>query len=78
VYDVRVAIGPVAAKPLRVPECEAMLEGQEPEEELLAHVAQAASSWCQPRDSELRGSGEYRRALAAVLVRRALERVAVA
>ena len=74
-YDVRVVIGPVADKPLRVPECEAMLEGQVPEGDLLAHVAQVAASSCQPRDSLLRGSGEYRRALAAVMVRRALERV---
>ena len=74
--DVRISIGPVAVKPLRVRQAEALLEGQAAGPRVIREAAELVASLCQPRDSLLRGSGEYRRALAAVLVRRALERVA--
>ncbi|MDI7277866.1 MAG: xanthine dehydrogenase family protein subunit M, partial [Anaerolineae bacterium] len=51
-------------------------EGQEPTAEAIREAAELAASLCRPRDSLLRGSAEYRRALVAVMVRRALERVA--
>jgi CO/xanthine dehydrogenase FAD-binding subunit len=74
--DVRIVIGPVATRPLRVRECEAMLDGQPAEPALIREAAERAASLCRPRDSLLRGSGEYRRTLVSVMVRRALERVA--
>jgi CO/xanthine dehydrogenase FAD-binding subunit len=75
-YDVRIALGPVAPTPLRVREAEAFLEGQSAQAEVIREAAGLAASCCRPRDSLLRGSGEYRQALAGVMVRRALARVA--
>ncbi len=74
--DVRIALGPVAPKPLRASASEALLEGQPAGPEIIRQAAELAASVCHPRDSLLRGSREYRQALVAVLVRRALERVA--
>jgi len=74
--DVRIAVGPVAVKPLRVGESEALLEGQPAEPGIIRRAAETAASLCHPRDSLLRGSGEYRQALVGVLVRRALEQLA--
>ncbi len=74
--EMRIALGPVAVKPLRVRESEALLQGREPSAEAIREAAELAASRCHPRDSLLRGSGEYRQALVAVMVRRALERVA--
>ncbi len=73
--DVRIVIGPVAQRPLRARECEAILEGRPANPVLLCEVADLSASLCHPRDSLLRGSGEYRQALVGVMVRRALERI---
>ncbi len=73
--DVRIVVGPVATRPLRVGECEAMLEGRPAGAALIREAAALAVSLCRPRDSLLRGSGEYRRSLVGVMVRRALERI---
>ncbi len=70
--DVRIAIGPVAPTPLRAQAAEAMLLGQEPGEEVIAAAARAAEAAARPRDSLLRGSAEYRKAMVEVLVRRGL------
>ncbi len=76
--DVRIAIGPVAVTPLRARECEAFLEGRPAEAATIREAAGLAASLCHPRDSLLRGSGQYRQSLVAVLVRRALESIAIA
>ncbi len=74
--DVRIVVAPVAPTPLRLRQCEAFLEGRQATPEVIREAADLAASLVHPRDSLLRGSGEYRRALAGVMVRRALERVA--
>ena len=74
--DVRIVVAPVAPTPLRLRRCEELLEGREATPEAIREAADLAVSLVHPRDSLLRGSGEYRQALAGVMVRRALERVA--
>lgn len=73
--DVRIALGAVAPTPLRARQAEAMLEGQKPQEELLAEVAAMASEEIKPI-SDVRSSAEYRRLLARVSVERALRQLA--
>ncbi len=73
--DLRMVVGPVATRPLRIRECEEMLEGRRAEAGPVREAAERVASLCHPRDSLLRGSGEYRQALVAVMARRALERV---
>lgn len=70
----RITIGPVSPKPFRAKTAEEALRGAMPSGDLLGKAAQAAASESKPRDSLLRGSHEYRKAMVAVLVRRALER----
>ena len=62
------AAGPCA---VRVEEAEQLLEGQEPTDELLRAAANAASRRSVPQ-ADLRGSVEYKKSLAGVLVARGL------
>jgi carbon-monoxide dehydrogenase medium subunit len=68
----RIAIGPVASTPFRAREAEAALVGQSPDAETIAQAARLAADAADPRDSVLRGSRDYRKAMVEVLVRRAL------
>ena len=70
--DARIALGAVAPVPLRAREAEAMLQGKEPQEELLEKVALRASEEIKPI-SDVRSSAEYRETLSRVLVERALK-----
>ena len=70
----RIAIGPVAETPFVAAEAGDALVGQTVNEEHIARAAQLAAQAAQPRDSLLRGSAEYRKAMVEVLVRRALWR----
>lgn len=72
--DVRIAVGPVAERPLRIRDCGRFLEGRPATPEALREAAEMAAAHCSC-DSPLRGPDEYRHRLAAVLVRRALERI---
>ncbi len=72
-HDVRIAVGPVAATPLRIGAAEAYLEGQPVGAEAIAEAAGLAREAAHPRDSAVRGSAEYRREMVQVLVRRGLE-----
>lgn len=63
-----VAAGPCA---VRVTEAETILAGQKPSADLIAAAAAAASKASQPQ-ADLRGSVEYKKALAGVLVSRGL------
>jgi CO/xanthine dehydrogenase FAD-binding subunit len=69
---VRVSVGPVAPTPFRARQAEAALVGQPPTAEAIARAAELAEQAARPRDSLLRGSGDYRQAMVGVLVRRAL------
>jgi len=70
--DARIAVGPVAPMPFRARAAEEALKGAPAGEEAIAEAAQKAQEAANPRDSAVRGSGEYRKAMVAVLVRRGL------
>lgn len=67
----RLALGGVAETPVRLPEVEALLEGQLLSPELLAQAAARAAELVNPT-GDFRGSAEYRKAMAGVLSERAL------
>lgn len=70
--DVRIGLGCLAATPLRAREAEDVLLGQEPGPEAIREAAELAREITDPL-SDHRGSSEYKRAMAGVFVRRALE-----
>ncbi len=72
----RIAIGPVAPTPYRAADAEAYLIGQKAHEAAFAEAARMAAAKAKPRDSLIRGSSEYRTAMVAVLVKRALAEAA--
>ena len=73
VDDARVALGGVADRPVHARAAEDALRGREPSADVLARAAQAAREALDP-PSDAFVSGAYRRHLAGVLCRRALER----
>ncbi len=70
--ECRIVMGGVAPTPLRVPEAEALLSGQKWAPELLHKAASVAQEHTDPI-SDSRGSSDYKREMAGVCVRRALE-----
>jgi aerobic carbon-monoxide dehydrogenase medium subunit len=73
--DVRVALGAAAPVPLRVPAAEARLDGVVPDGIAIAEAAAAVADAVDPL-TDSRGSAEYKRDMAVVWTRRALERLA--
>jgi carbon-monoxide dehydrogenase medium subunit len=71
--DVRIALGSVGTTPVRAREAEAVLRGQPVKPEALREAGEKAKGEVDPI-SDLRGSAEYKREMAAVFVRRALEK----
>ena len=67
----RLALGGVAARPLRLPEVEAMLVGQALSTELIGAAAERVTELVEPT-GDFRGSAAYRQAMAGVLSGRAL------
>ena len=72
--EVRIALGAVAPTPLRVKQAEAMLQGQQLQDEVIGKVAAQAAREIKPI-SDVRSSAEYRRTLSRVLVERAIKEV---
>jgi carbon-monoxide dehydrogenase medium subunit len=70
--DVRIALGAVAPCPMRALRAETVLEGQFATNKLIWQAAEMASQGIAPI-TDLRASAEYRREIATVLTRRALE-----
>jgi CO/xanthine dehydrogenase FAD-binding subunit len=70
-HDVRLVMGSVAPTVIRVPEAEAALEGQRPDDALLRAVAAAVERAVKPIDDP-RSTAAYRRTTSGVLARRAL------
>jgi carbon-monoxide dehydrogenase medium subunit len=70
--DCRIAMGSVAATPRRAPEAEALVRGQRLTPELAREAGVMAQRVTDPI-SDARGSADYKRAMAGVFVRRALE-----
>ncbi|MGH2894784.1 MAG: FAD binding domain-containing protein [Solirubrobacteraceae bacterium] len=68
----RIAVGGAAPTPIRLPECEAALAGQTLNDSLVADVAALAAECVEPSETPF-VSGDYRRHLAGVVVRRSLE-----
>jgi CO/xanthine dehydrogenase FAD-binding subunit len=68
----RIALGAVAARPLRAHRAEAVLAGQTFSDATIGEAARIASEECSPID-DLRGSAAYRRRMVRVYVRRMLE-----
>ena len=72
VTDARIAITALAPTIRRVPEAEAALIGSDGGDAAVAAAAAAAAAAAEPI-SDVRGSADYRRAMAAVIARRAIE-----
>ena len=77
IVEARIAMNGVGATAVRGDAGEQALVGQAPSEALFADAAEQATAGLQPA-SDVHGSGAYRRRVAAVVVRRALERAAAA
>jgi len=70
--DVRIALGAVAPCPMRAHRAEAVLEGQSADHKLIWQAADMAAQEIAPI-TDVRASAEYRREIARVLTRRAVE-----
>ena len=67
--DVRLALGSVAATPIRVPRTESVLEGAPPHRDVADAAAEALAAEITPID-DVRSTAEYRRAVAARVLHR--------
>jgi xanthine dehydrogenase small subunit len=72
---VRVALGSVAAVPIRAPGAEAVLEGASPTPEIADRAAETLAGELQPID-DVRSTAEYRRTVAARLLHRLVREAA--
>jgi len=75
VSDARLAFSGLADVPVRAEEAEALLLGQEPSQQLFEEAARRATAGVDP-PADLHGSAEYRKKVAAALVRRGLRAAA--
>jgi carbon-monoxide dehydrogenase medium subunit len=75
ITDARLAFSGVADVPVRAVEAESLLLNQQPSAELFAEAARQASEQLDP-PADLHGSSEYRKKVAAALVRRGLQAAA--
>jgi carbon-monoxide dehydrogenase medium subunit len=71
--DVRIALGSVGTTPIRARDAEAVLRGQPVKAEALREAAEKAKQAVDPL-SDFRGSAAYKKEMAGVFVRRALEK----
>jgi aerobic carbon-monoxide dehydrogenase medium subunit len=70
--EVAIAMGCVGLTAIRAAEAESALRGQKITDKLMGTAAEAARAASDPQ-SDMRGSAEYKRALVAALVKRALQ-----
>jgi carbon-monoxide dehydrogenase medium subunit len=75
IVEPRVGVGGAEARPRRIAEAEAALEGRRPEVGAFRAAAEAAADAIDPLD-DVYSSGDYRRDLVLAVTRRALERAA--
>jgi carbon-monoxide dehydrogenase medium subunit len=71
VDELRVVVGAVSARPVRVREAEASVRGESPSAAMIALVARAAAEAVDPVE-DLRGTADYKRRLTEILTRRLL------
>jgi len=69
--DIRIVLGCVGLTAIRAKQAEAELRGKKIDDETMQRAADAARSAAEPQ-GDMRGSADYKRALVAALVRRAL------
>jgi carbon-monoxide dehydrogenase medium subunit len=69
--DVRLALGSVAATPIRAPQTERVLEGAAPRETTADHAAQTLANEIHPID-DVRSTADYRRVVSARILHRLL------
>lgn len=69
---IRVGLAGVGPTPIRARDAETLLVGRAPGREVFAEAAACAAGECEP-DGDVHGSAQYRREMAEVYVRRALE-----
>lgn len=69
--EARVAFGSVAETPIRVPEVEELLSGNELDSKTISEAAEAAKRSVAPV-TDIRGTAEYRKAMCGVLLKRTL------
>lgn len=70
----RIVVAPVDFRPLQITEAEQILMGAKAGPRVIREAAEAAAQVSKPRDSKLRGSSEYRKAMVKVMVQRAIEK----
>ena len=75
IADARVGIGGAEARPRRIAEAEAALNGRRPGPEVFRAAGDAAAAAIEPLE-DYNTSAEYRRDLVRAMTRRALERAA--
>jgi aerobic carbon-monoxide dehydrogenase medium subunit len=75
ITDARLAFSGVADVPVRAAAAESLLAGQQPSAELFGEAARRAAAALDP-PADLHGSSEYRKKVAATLVRRGLQAAA--
>jgi len=75
IRDARLGMAGVSDVPVRAPEAEVFLIGERPSAELFAEAARRATAGIDP-PSDLHGSSDYRKKVAAALVRRGLAEAA--
>ncbi len=73
--NVRIVVGSVSERPLRLPEAEALLRGDRLTRGALTEVARRYAAAAEPL-ADVRGSVEYKRTITEVYVRRAVEAAA--
>jgi carbon-monoxide dehydrogenase medium subunit len=73
ISNVRIALGSVGTTPIRATAAEAVLRGQPVKAEAFAEAAEKAKEAVDPI-SDFRGSAGYKKEMAGVFVRRALEK----
>ena len=73
IADARIALGSVGTTPIRATAAEAVLRGQPLKAEAFAEAGEKAKEMVDPV-SDFRGSAGYKKEMAAVFVRRALEK----
>lgn len=71
--DARIAVGAVAATPIRAAEAEKFLTGKRLTDEVIEEAAEIAMNACSPI-SDIRASKEYRKAMVKVFTKRAIKK----
>lgn len=71
--DARIAVGAVAATPIRTPKSETFLIGKKLTDEVIEETAQLTMESCSPI-SDIRASKEYRSAMVKVFTKRAIKK----